>query len=100
MTTKTKQMLTRGGSNADNQFIIYNDKSITFQSYSTIIARYDITRQRLTLDHYTHDMSRTTARYLNLFINDSLRWHSGADELRNARSVKKYNQTTKTRKLN
>lgn len=97
---KTKQIRTRNGNLAQNQFIMYNSKKIVFQSYSTIIAEYNIQRQRLTLDHYTNDMSRTTAKYLNIFVNDTLRWCVGANEVRNAKSVKKYNQTTKTRKLN
>jgi len=97
---KTKQIRNNNGNLAANQFIMYNDKSITFQSYNTIIATYKIQKQTLTLDHYTNNMSRTTAKYFNIFINDTLRWCNGVNELRNAKNVKEYNKQNKTKKLN
>ena len=59
----------RTGNPVANQFKIYTDKYIYFQSYSTIIAK----KQRgflgkTTLDKKYWDYSRTTLKYLKSFL--------------------------------
>ncbi len=65
----TQMNSTRTGNPVPNQFEIYTDKYIYFQSYSTIIAK----KQRgflgkTTLDKNNWDYSRTTLKYLRLFL--------------------------------
>ena len=69
-TIKVRQMnSTKTGYPVSNQFKIYTDKYIYFQSYSTIIAK----KQRgflgkTTLDKNYWDYSRTTLKYLKSFL--------------------------------
>ena len=65
----TQMNSTRTGNPVANQFEIYTDKYIYFQSYSTIIAK----KQRgflgkTTLDKNYWDYSRTTLKYLKSFL--------------------------------
>ena len=54
-----------------NQFIINDEEKqkIYFQSYNSMIAIYDRSKQRLTLG-YDWDYSKTTSKHLYLFIDD------------------------------
>lgn len=66
----TQMNSTRTGNPVANQFKIYTDKYIYFQSYSTIIAK----KQRgflgkITLDKNYWDYSRTTLKYLKSFLD-------------------------------
>ena len=66
----TQMNSTRTGNPVANQFKIYTNKYIYFQSYSTIIAR----KQRgflgkTTLDKNFWDYSRTTLKYLKSFLD-------------------------------
>lgn len=56
------------GNDVPNQFTIHSDLGITFQSYKSIIAFIDNTG-KVTLDEYYHNYSRTTIKYLNIFLN-------------------------------
>lgn len=65
----TQMNSTRTGNPVANQFEIYTNKYIYFQSYRTIIAR----KQRgflgkTTLDKNYWDYSRTTLKYLKSFL--------------------------------
>ena len=51
-----------------NQFLIYTDDGVYFQSYSSIIAFKG--RGKICLDDYYWDYSVTTGRYRNLFLGD------------------------------
>lgn len=63
MTAKLEQFYNK------NQFIIYDNKKIIFQSYSSTIAKIDKLKRTLTL--YTDwDYSNTTRKHLYLFLND------------------------------
>ena len=67
---KVNQMTSpRTGRPIANQFEIYTDKGVYFQSYRSIIAfkPYDGKTQ---LDEYYWDYSRTTSRYRNEFLNE------------------------------
>lgn len=69
-TIKVRQMeSTRTGNPVANQFLIYTDKYVYFQSYSTIIAKKQIGFfGKTTLDKNYWDYSRTTLKYLKSFL--------------------------------
>jgi len=52
----------------ENQFLIYTDDGVYFQSYYTIIAFKS--RGQVYLDDNRWDYSVTTGRYRNLFLGD------------------------------
>ncbi len=56
-----------------NQFIISTDKGTYFQSYYSIIAfrPYDRTK-RTVLDRQYWDYSRTTGKYRNMFLGETI----------------------------
>ena len=66
----TSMLSPRTGKPVANQFIINNGKSLTFQSYETIIAKQ--TSKVLTIDKNALHYSQTTLKYLKEFLNTSL----------------------------
>ena len=56
-----------------NQFLIYDSKSIIFQSYESTVAKIDKTKRTLTL-YADWDYSNTTRKHLYLFLNDYARY--------------------------
>ena len=60
----------RTNNNVANQFIIYTDKGTYFQSYSSIIAFIRKKDNKVFLDSYYWDYSRTTIKYRNEFLNE------------------------------
>lgn len=69
MKTRVRQMYTRGGNPAPNQFIIYTPKGTYFQSYRSTIAFRDH-NGKVQLDESTWDYSRTTGKYRNEFLGE------------------------------
>ena len=69
MRTKVRQMYTRGGSPAPNQFIIYTPEGTYFQSYRSTIA-FKPNEGKTQLDESTWDYSRTTGKYRNEFLGE------------------------------
>jgi len=66
---KTYQMTSpRSGSPVANQFEIYTPEGRYFQSYRSIIAFVD-KFDKISLDEYYHDYSRTTSKYLTQFLD-------------------------------
>ena len=67
-------MQSRKGNPVPNQFILTcgkaNGDGVTFQSYKSIIA--NIKNGIVTLDEYYWNYSRTTSKYLSLFLEESL----------------------------
>lgn len=61
-------MLSPKGNKVANQFILEFGNYTAFQSYSTLIAVYD--RENDTLYQDENFYSRTTSKYLNMFINE------------------------------
>ena len=59
----------RTGKPVTNQYAIDSKTQVVFQSYNSIIARYDKQTKILTLDPYYYDYSVTTKKYLNQFVN-------------------------------
>jgi hypothetical protein len=64
------------GNTIANQFIIEcvakNEESLTFQSYKTKIAVIEKGGNKLTLDENALDYSKTTLKYLKIFLSDNL----------------------------
>jgi hypothetical protein len=61
-----------------NQFVIELDRFRVFQSYETTIAIVDTSDWSVTLDH-DWDISQTTVRWLNKFLENELRVHALPD---------------------
>lgn len=64
---KVRNMTSPRGNFVPNQFIINNNGEDIFQSYETTIAK--IKHGNVTLDENALDYSRTTSKYLYLFLN-------------------------------
>lgn len=62
------------GNAVKNQFIIREDKKISFQSYASDIAAYDEENKTLLLFNETWDYSNTTRNYFKTFINNFTRF--------------------------
>ena len=64
---KVQNMVSNRGNYVPNQFIItYDEGREIFQSYETIIAIKD--KGKITLDNNALEYSRTTSKYLYLFL--------------------------------
>ena len=67
---KVHQMTSpRTGNPVANQFEIYTDKGVYFQSYRSIIA-FKPYNGKTQLDKNYWDYSRTTSKYRNEFLNE------------------------------
>ena len=72
MKIKVKNMTSnRSGRPVANQFIIYTSEGKYFQSYDSVIALRD-NNGKITLDDYYWDYSRTTSKYRNEFLGESI----------------------------
>lgn len=70
-TIKVEQMISsRTGNPVKNQFTIYTNKGVYFQSYNSIIA-FKPYKGRTKLDSYFWDYSRTTSKYRNEFLRET-----------------------------
>ena len=70
MKTKVYNMKNRNGNTVQNQFEIYTDDGVYFQSYRSIIA-FKPCGGKTQLDETYWDYSRTTSKYLNQFLRVS-----------------------------
>ena len=69
---KVHQMTSpRTGNPIANQFEIYTDKGVYFQSYRSIIA-FKPHNGKTQLDEFYWDYSRTTSKYRNEFLNEGI----------------------------
>ena len=64
-----QNMVSDRGNNIANQFIIRTNKGRYFQSYNSIIVFID-NNNKVFLDEYYWDYSRTTGKYRNNFLNE------------------------------
>ena len=64
-----KNMVSNKGNTIANQFTIRTHKGRYFQSYNSIIAFID-NNDRVFLDEYYWDYSRTTGKYRNQFLGE------------------------------
>ena len=67
MKIKCKQFISDKGNSIANQFLIYANDGVYFQSYNSIIAWQDH-NNNIFLDEYYWDYSKTTAKYRNQFL--------------------------------
>ena len=68
MRVKVQNMISNRGNAIANQLEIYADGVKYFQSYNTIIAKIE-KGHKITLDTNALDYSRTTSKYLYLFLD-------------------------------
>ena len=68
MRIHVQNVISNRGNAIANQFEIYVDGAKYFQSYNTIIAKIE-KGHKITLDTNALDYSRTTSKYLYLFLN-------------------------------
>ena len=66
---RVEQMINDRGNGAMNQFVIYADGKIIFQSYSSIIAVVDKMNKTVELGE-DWDYSVTTGKHRNIFFRD------------------------------
>ena len=66
---RVEQMINDRGNGAMNQFVIYADDKIIFQSYNSIIATVDKANKTVTLGS-DWDYSVTTGKHRNIFFRD------------------------------
>ena len=68
MSVRVQNVISSRGNAIANQFEIYADGVKYFQSYNTIIAKIE-KGHKITLDTNALDYSKTTSKYLYLFLN-------------------------------
>lgn len=66
---KVKNMVSNNGNFVPNQFIVWDDESIIFQSYNSIIAKKS--EGKIYLDEYYWNYSRTTSKYRSQFLGEN-----------------------------
>ena len=62
----------RSGRAVANQFKIYTDEGVYFQSYGTLIAFKAYGGEKTVLNEQYWDYSRTTGKYRNEFLNETI----------------------------
>nr|DAK10881.1 MAG TPA: hypothetical protein [Caudoviricetes sp.] len=65
---KIENMKSNQGNSIPNQFKLYYNNYVAFQSYKTLISVYDIKNDTMYTDKDFH--SRTTSKYRNLFNDE------------------------------
>lgn len=65
---KIENMKSSQGNSIPNQFKLYYDNYVAFQSYKTLISVYDIKNDTMYTDKDFY--SRTTSKYRNLFNDE------------------------------
>jgi len=66
---KVENMQSPNGNDAPNQFLIYTEEGVYFQSYRSVIA-FQPKKGEIQLDENKWDYSRTTGKYLNMFLGE------------------------------
>lgn len=69
MKTRIENMTNSKGNKVANQFRIYTDKGVYFQSYDSIIA-FKPYSGKIQLDSEYWDYSKTTGKYRNIFLRE------------------------------
>tara|TARA_R100001244_G_scaffold115815_1_gene85942 strand:- start:7 stop:306 length:300 start_codon:yes stop_codon:yes gene_type:complete len=69
---KVSNMTSNNGNKIANQFEIRTDKGVYFQSYNSIIAFVPYADKPTILDSYYWDYSRTTGKYRNAFLGETI----------------------------
>lgn len=66
---RVENMQSPNGRDVPNQFLIYSEDGVTFQSYSSIIA-FKPYGGKVQLDENKWDYSVTTGKYRNIFLGE------------------------------
>lgn len=74
---KVSNIINNNGNASRNQFVIKHNGAVYFQSYDSVIAKYE--DGRLTITPYW-DYSNTTRKHFYIFINDYCYGYSGNRE--------------------
>lgn len=73
MKTKVENMQsTRSGREVANQFLIYTQEGVYFQSYKSVIALKPFNGGQILLDEHYWDYSTTTGKYRNEFLGEGV----------------------------
>lgn len=72
LTVKVKNLPTPNGNTAPTQFEIHTEDGVYFQSYETVIA-FEPKTGPTVLDTGALHYSRTTTKYLNIFLGTNTR---------------------------
>lgn len=72
MRIKVNNMISSNGNTVANQFEIYTNKGVYFQSYNSIIIFID-KKGKVHLDNYYWDYSKTTGKYRNIFLGEDIK---------------------------
>ena len=72
MQYNVQNFISNSGNSVANQFTIHTPRAILFQSYNSIIAKIDRRTNKITLDKYYWDYSRTTGKYRNQFLGEGI----------------------------
>ena len=67
--TKVENMINSKGNTVANQFLIYTEKGVYFQSYDSVIA-YKPYTGKVQLDTNYWEYSSTTSKYRNIFLHE------------------------------
>jgi hypothetical protein len=66
-----ENMVSSSGNKIANQFVIWTDEGKYFQSYNSVIAFIPFDKdEKIILDEYYWDYSKTTGKYRNNFLNE------------------------------
>ena len=68
--TRVENMVSSKGNTVANQFLIYTEKGVYFQSYGSVIAFKPYTG-KTQLDSEYWDYSQTTGKYRNIFLDEN-----------------------------
>lgn len=68
-TTRIENMTSPNGGHVANQFRIFTENGVYFQSYHTVIA-YKPLNGKIQLDANKWDYSNTTGKYRNIFLGE------------------------------
>ena len=69
--TNVQNMQSSNGNDVPNQFEIFTDKGVYFQSYASVIA-FRSFDGKVQLDATKWDYSVTTGRYRNIFLGEGI----------------------------
>ena len=67
---KVRNIINDNGNSVANQFEIYTDKFVIFQSYNSVIAKM-MSSGQVYLDENYWDYSKTTGKYRNIFLAEN-----------------------------
>ena len=74
----------RSGREVANQFCIREGQNVYFQSYDSVIVKFNRTNNEVIFDKNTWNYSTTTSKYRNQFMREELGLYTNVAECRKA----------------